>query len=62
MHGLGLPILHDPFWPTLRPDGDEDPQRPLQLLARSLTFIDPYSQVRRTFESLRGLAEWRVGG
>ena len=62
MHHLGLPILHDPFWPVMRPDGDEDPARPLQLLARSLTFTDPFSHLPRTFESLRGLVEWQVGG
>jgi len=62
MHELGLPILGDPFWPTLRPDGEEDPRRPLQLLARSLTFTDPFSHLPRTFESLRGLAEWQMGG
>jgi tRNA pseudouridine32 synthase/23S rRNA pseudouridine746 synthase len=60
--GLGLPILHDPFWPVLRPDGDEDPTRPLQLLARSLTFDDPFTGATRTFTSRRNLAEWTVRG
>ncbi|WP_425955005.1 pseudouridine synthase [Xylanimonas sp. McL0601] len=57
---LGLPILHDPFWPVLLPDGDEDPARPLQLLSRSLTFTDPFTHQDRTFVSRRILAEWRV--
>ncbi|PZR55492.1 pseudouridine synthase [Xylanimonas oleitrophica] len=61
MASLGLPILHDPFWPVLRPDGDEDPARPLQLLARSLTFTDPLSGAERRFVSRRALAASPVG-
>ncbi|WP_245534431.1 pseudouridine synthase [Xylanimonas cellulosilytica] len=56
---LGMPILHDPFWPVLRPDSDGDPATPLQLLARSLTFADPFTGEQRTFASRRRLAEWR---
>ncbi len=62
MAGLGLPILHDPFWPVLHPDGGEDPAKPLQLLSRSLTFTDPFTGEHRTFASRRGLAEWPVRG
>lgn len=59
MASLGLPILHDPFWPVLRPDAPDDPERPLQLLARSLAFTDPLSGAPRRFESRRTLREWR---
>ncbi|WP_418277832.1 pseudouridine synthase [Isoptericola jiangsuensis] len=55
---LGLPILHDPFWPEVRPDGPDDPSRPLQLLARSLAFDDPLTGAPRRFDSCRRLAEW----
>lgn len=52
MNGLGLPICHDEFYPTLlpaRPADDFD--KPLQLLARSIQFTDPISGKRRYFES-----------
>ncbi|WP_402461793.1 pseudouridine synthase [Isoptericola aurantiacus] len=55
---LGLPILHDPFWPELRADAPDDPERPLQLLARSLAFDDPLTGEPRRFVSRRRLAEW----
>lgn len=57
--GLGLPILDDPFWPELRADADDDFSRPLQLLARTLTFDDPLTGRTRTFTSRRDLAAWR---
>lgn len=61
---LGAPILHDPFWPDLRggagPDDEpDDHERPLQLLARSLRFTDPFTGQVRAFESRRTLSEWR---
>lgn len=52
---LGAPILHDPLYPTLRPEAEDDYARPLKLLARALSFIDPLSGERRRFESLRSL-------
>jgi tRNA pseudouridine32 synthase/23S rRNA pseudouridine746 synthase len=59
MSGLGLPLLHDPVYPQLLPDGDaEDWSRPLQLLARSLTFTDPLTGRAVRFESRRRLAAW----
>jgi tRNA pseudouridine32 synthase/23S rRNA pseudouridine746 synthase len=51
MNALGLPILHDPVYPVVREDGPEDFSRPLQLLARTLEFTDPFSGVPRRFES-----------
>lgn len=49
---LGLGILNDPFYPTLLDLAADDYKRPLQLLARSISFIDPLSgtQVRYTSE------------
>jgi tRNA pseudouridine32 synthase/23S rRNA pseudouridine746 synthase len=55
---LGLPILHDPFWPELRDTDPDDFDRPLQLLARSLELTDPLSGRPRRFESRRRLSEW----
>ena len=45
---LSLPIVNDPFYPTLQPAGNDDFDRPLQLLARSLSFIDPLNGALRT--------------
>jgi tRNA pseudouridine32 synthase / 23S rRNA pseudouridine746 synthase len=58
MASLGLPILHDPFWPELRADAPDDPARPLQLLARSLAFDDPLTGEPRELRSRRSLAAW----
>lgn len=58
MASLGLPLLHDPFWPVLREDAPDDPDRPLQLLARSLAFVDPIDGEPRAFRSRRRLAAW----
>jgi tRNA pseudouridine32 synthase/23S rRNA pseudouridine746 synthase len=58
MASLGLPILHDPFWPELRDTDPDDFGRPLQLLSRSLELTDPLSGLVRRFESHRTLIEW----
>jgi tRNA pseudouridine32 synthase/23S rRNA pseudouridine746 synthase len=58
MASLGMPILHDPFWPELRSDAPDDPARPLQLLARSLSFDDPVTGEPRRFVSRRTLSAW----
>ncbi|WP_278236570.1 pseudouridine synthase [Isoptericola sp. AK164] len=60
MASLGLPIRHDPFWPVLRAgsDDDADDGPPLQLLARSLTFVDPLTGRSRRFTSRRNLSAW----
>ena len=55
MAGLGAPIRHDPYYPELVEQAPDDYGRPLQLLARGLSFVDPVSGVQRKFESLRGL-------
>lgn len=51
MAGLGAPILHDPFYPTLIEQAADDYAHPLQLLARGLTFADPLSGKTRHFHS-----------
>ncbi|WP_055603649.1 pseudouridine synthase [Streptomyces aureus] len=56
MHALGLPILHDPIYPVVREDGPEDFRRPLQLLARTLEFTDPFTGVPKRFESRLALS------
>lgn len=58
MASLGLPILHDPFWPELRATDPDDFARPLQLLSRSLELADPLSGEPRRFTSRRVLSEW----
>jgi tRNA pseudouridine32 synthase / 23S rRNA pseudouridine746 synthase len=50
MAALGAPIQNDPWYPELGPDVD-DYERPLQLLARSLAFVDPFTGQARQFES-----------
>jgi tRNA pseudouridine32 synthase/23S rRNA pseudouridine746 synthase len=51
MAALGAPILNDPIYPSVvhRPAGDYS--APLQLLARSLSFIDPLTGSPRQFSS-----------
>ncbi|QNK02389.1 pseudouridine synthase [Dyella telluris] len=51
MAALGAPILHDPFYPELPEPRPDDHARPLQLLARRLSFVDPLSGLRREFVS-----------
>ena len=53
MHGLGLPIEGDQFYPVVRrgPDDLEDFAQPLQLLAREIAFHDPVTGQPRHFQS-----------
>lgn len=53
MAALGIPIVNDRIYPLLQPDNADAPDysQPLQLLARSLEFIDPVSGCCRHFES-----------
>jgi tRNA pseudouridine32 synthase/23S rRNA pseudouridine746 synthase len=55
MAALGAPILGDPFYPVLQEEGEDALEAPLQLLARSLSFIDPLSGELREFTSERTL-------
>jgi tRNA pseudouridine32 synthase/23S rRNA pseudouridine746 synthase len=51
MAALGLPIVGDGLYPTLTPQCQVDYKHPLQLLARSIEFIDPVSGQPRRFDS-----------
>ena len=53
---LGMPIFGDRMYPTLLPVDTDDHERPLQLLARSIAFVDPVSGEQRCFSSARALA------
>jgi tRNA pseudouridine32 synthase/23S rRNA pseudouridine746 synthase len=55
---LGCPILHDPFYPDLLPCKGDDFSQPLQLLAKSIAFIDPITHKQRYFKSQRQL-NWK---
>jgi tRNA pseudouridine32 synthase/23S rRNA pseudouridine746 synthase len=57
MNALGVPIRHDQIYPVLTPyqKFDLDFSKPLQLLAKSLTFIDPILNETRIFTSRRTL-------
>lgn len=50
---LGMPILNDAFYPIALPCKGDDVSRPLQLLARSISFRDPMTGQERRFESVR---------
>ena len=51
MAALGAPIRNDRLYPQLAPAAEGDYAQPLQLLARSLAFVDPVSGQPRRFES-----------
>lgn len=53
---LGLPIVGDRMYPSLLPADTDDHDQPLQLLARSIQFVDPVSGQSRCFSSARQLA------
>ncbi|MFZ3041020.1 MAG: pseudouridine synthase, partial [Thiobacillus sp.] len=55
MASLGVPILGDVFYPVALPCKGDDFTRPLQLLARSIAFADPFTGQARYFESARRL-------
>ncbi|MFD9700681.1 RluA family pseudouridine synthase [Lentzea sp. NPDC059081] len=58
MSGLGVPILNDDFYPVLQERPLDDFSAPLQLLARTLSFVDPVSGVERSFTSRLSLSAW----
>jgi tRNA pseudouridine32 synthase/23S rRNA pseudouridine746 synthase len=63
MNALGLPIAGDRIYPHLLPepaaDAVPDYSQPLQLLARELSFTDPFSGQLRCFTSRRKLQHAR---
>ncbi|GGP48069.1 RNA pseudouridylate synthase [Shewanella algicola] len=50
MQSLGMPILHDRFYPVLQPKGPDNYDKPLQLLAKRLRFCDPISGIEQDVE------------
>ncbi|MBK8676309.1 MAG: pseudouridine synthase [Cellvibrionales bacterium] len=57
MAQLGMPIANDVLYPSVRERDANDFSQPLQLLAKSLAFVDPITQTLRQFESRRDLTE-----
>jgi tRNA pseudouridine32 synthase/23S rRNA pseudouridine746 synthase len=55
MNALGLPMVGDGIYPVLTPEGQTDYARPLQLLAKSIEFVDPVSRQLRQLHSQRNL-------
>lgn len=55
MAALGIPINNDSVYPELLAEKGDDFSQPLQLLARSISFKDPYTGKERHFESGRDL-------
>ncbi|RBP99898.1 pseudouridine synthase [Bifidobacterium xylocopae] len=51
MNALGLPILGDDLYPQVIDRPYDDFIHPLQLVARRLSFVDPFSRQRVTFTS-----------
>lgn len=55
MAALGAPLRNDRWYPEPSPAAADAFTRPLQLLARSLAFVDPLSGAERSFTSAREL-------
>ncbi len=53
---LGIPIVYDPFYPELT-EWKEDYEKPLQLLAKQVSFIDPITGENHLFTSERKLLD-----
>lgn len=53
MNDLGYPLVNDQFYPDVQPENSDDFDKPLQLLAWRMEFIDPLTAQKRTFESQR---------
>jgi tRNA pseudouridine32 synthase/23S rRNA pseudouridine746 synthase len=53
---LQIPIVNDPWYPVVLDDKGDDFSKPLQLLARSLQFVDPFTGEQRLFTSQRELS------
>ncbi len=55
LNDLGIPIVNDPLYPTVRDIDVDDFERPLQLLAAEVSFTDPFDSSEREFRSIRTL-------
>ncbi len=51
MMSIGCPIVNDPFYPELMPNKGDDYSSPLQLLSKTIQFVDPFTNEERFFES-----------
>ena len=56
MAALGAPIVNDSLYPDLQARAPEDFSRPLQLLAKTLCFVDPIDGRSRRFDSRQTLS------
>ena len=56
MQCLGFGIKHDKYYPVLQPLSSDNIDAPLQLLAKSLDFIDPVTNAPRSFSAARNLS------
>ena len=55
LSGLGLPIVNDQCYPTLKEKAVDDYNQPLQLLSKKTEFVDPITGCEMSFESERKL-------
>ena len=55
MAALGIPILNDLIYPVHRAADEENFDRPLQLLAQHIAFVDPITGQERKFEATQHL-------
>lgn len=55
MAALGMPLLYDSLYPQVRPVNSGDYAQPLQLLAKSVQFVDPITQAEQRFVSRQQL-------
>ncbi len=51
MNALGLPIMNDRMYPPVADTPPDDFNAPLQLLAKTIAFVDPVTGKQRAFES-----------
>lgn len=56
MNRLNMPLLNDMLYPVVHQVGTENYHKPLQLLAKELRFIDPFTQQTRIFTSQQNLS------
>lgn len=56
MNALGIPIRHDRIYPPAHPTPDDDYSRPLQLLAKTVSFRDPFTDEPREFHTRLSLS------
>ena len=55
LNHLGIPIKNDPYYPTITHQARDDFSKPLQLLAKSLSFCDPVTKRDFSFTSSKEL-------